>query len=281
MPLVSSRPSRSQPLPAGDWGSGPGRRCGAADGAHPPGPANGSSCEPSSSRRTTLGGAGSIRAPYPCQALPHRASFFITRVRRGGYVFVTWIGDHPRATLARRLRTCRLLRQRCRAAASLVIHEETCALAAARHLDRGPPPRAQVTEKSAASSSSGTLSAPGHSRRYEKADPRPGRDDPIVELFIDPELAHEGFSYVLASGTDGGVLSTGVFDCTGRRRGRRRHSSLAQPGATHVHGHKDTLATRRPRPRQPRAVPAACCSTGSFMTTTRSPGTCATFSSTT
>jgi hypothetical protein len=47
---------------------------------------------------------------------------------------------------------------------------------------------------------------------YEKADPRPGRDDPIVELFIDPELAHEGFSYVLASGTDGCVLLDWVFD---------------------------------------------------------------------
>jgi predicted XRE-type DNA-binding protein len=47
---------------------------------------------------------------------------------------------------------------------------------------------------------------------YEKADPRPGRDDPIVELFIDPELAHEGFSYVLASGADGCVLLDWVFD---------------------------------------------------------------------
>jgi hypothetical protein len=27
-----------------------------------------------------------------------------------------------------------------------------------------------------------------------------------VELFIDPELANEGFSYVLASGADGCVL---------------------------------------------------------------------------
>ena len=46
---------------------------------------------------------------------------------------------------------------------------------------------------------------------YEKADPRPGRDDPIVELFIDPDLAHEGFSYVLASGADGCVLLDWVF----------------------------------------------------------------------
>jgi len=47
---------------------------------------------------------------------------------------------------------------------------------------------------------------------YEKADPRPTRDDAIVELFIDPEVGHEGFSYVLASGADGCVLLDWVFD---------------------------------------------------------------------
>jgi hypothetical protein len=47
---------------------------------------------------------------------------------------------------------------------------------------------------------------------YDKADPRPGRDDPVVELFIDPELATEGFSYILASGADGCVLLDWVFD---------------------------------------------------------------------
>ena len=47
---------------------------------------------------------------------------------------------------------------------------------------------------------------------YGKADPQPGRDDPIVELFIDPELAHEGFSYVMASGADGCVLLDWVLD---------------------------------------------------------------------
>ena len=47
---------------------------------------------------------------------------------------------------------------------------------------------------------------------YEKADPRPTRDDPIVHLFIDPEIGNEGFSYVLASGADGCVLLDWVFD---------------------------------------------------------------------
>ena len=47
---------------------------------------------------------------------------------------------------------------------------------------------------------------------YEKADPQPGKDDPIVELFIDPESASEGFRYVLASGADGCVLLDWVLD---------------------------------------------------------------------
>ena len=47
---------------------------------------------------------------------------------------------------------------------------------------------------------------------YEKTDPRPSKDDPIVELFIDPELGNEGFSFVLASGADGCVLLDWVFD---------------------------------------------------------------------
>ena len=42
--------------------------------------------------------------------------------------------------------------------------------------------------------------------------PAPEPDDPIVELFIDPELGNEGFSYVLASGADGCVLLDWVFD---------------------------------------------------------------------
>jgi hypothetical protein len=47
---------------------------------------------------------------------------------------------------------------------------------------------------------------------YEKADPPPTRDDPIIKLFIDPEVGNEGFSYVLASGCDGCVLLDWVFD---------------------------------------------------------------------
>jgi predicted XRE-type DNA-binding protein len=47
---------------------------------------------------------------------------------------------------------------------------------------------------------------------YEKAEPHPTRDDPIVELSIDPELGSEGFTYTLRSGQEGSVLLDWVFD---------------------------------------------------------------------
>lgn len=40
---------------------------------------------------------------------------------------------------------------------------------------------------------------------YSKADPVPTASDPLVELYIDPELGREGFTYLLASGLEGSV----------------------------------------------------------------------------
>jgi hypothetical protein len=40
---------------------------------------------------------------------------------------------------------------------------------------------------------------------YVKADPQPGVDDPIVEVFVDKELGREGFTYVLKSGLEGSI----------------------------------------------------------------------------
>ncbi len=47
---------------------------------------------------------------------------------------------------------------------------------------------------------------------YAKADPRPCSDDPIVEVFIDPELACEALTYRLRSGSEGFVHIEMVFD---------------------------------------------------------------------
>jgi hypothetical protein len=47
---------------------------------------------------------------------------------------------------------------------------------------------------------------------YAKADPQPTKDDPIVKVFVDPEVGREGFTYVLASGRDGVVLMDYVLE---------------------------------------------------------------------
>lgn len=48
--------------------------------------------------------------------------------------------------------------------------------------------------------SSGTLVFP-----YAKSVPRPTAGDPIVEVYVDPDLGREGFTYVLRSGREGTI----------------------------------------------------------------------------
>ena len=40
---------------------------------------------------------------------------------------------------------------------------------------------------------------------YAKVDPPPTTHDPLARIFVDPELAHEGFTYMLTSGREGTV----------------------------------------------------------------------------
>lgn len=47
---------------------------------------------------------------------------------------------------------------------------------------------------------------------YSKADPVPTPADPLTEVFVDEELAGEGFSYLLASGREGSVLIDQVLE---------------------------------------------------------------------
>ena len=47
---------------------------------------------------------------------------------------------------------------------------------------------------------------------FSKSDPAPSATDRIVELYVDPELAREGFTYVLASGAEGSVMMDHVLD---------------------------------------------------------------------
>lgn len=47
---------------------------------------------------------------------------------------------------------------------------------------------------------------------YAKTSPAPSPDDPVSEVFVDPELGSEGFTYVLASGREGSIHIDAVLE---------------------------------------------------------------------
>ena len=47
---------------------------------------------------------------------------------------------------------------------------------------------------------------------YAQATPSPSADDRIVELYVDPEIGREGFTYCLASGAEGTVHIDAVLE---------------------------------------------------------------------
>ena len=47
---------------------------------------------------------------------------------------------------------------------------------------------------------------------YGKAEPSPTAEDAVVDLYVDPGLGGEGFTYVLASGAEGSVHTDHVLD---------------------------------------------------------------------
>ncbi len=47
---------------------------------------------------------------------------------------------------------------------------------------------------------------------YGKCTPRPSRSDPVTEVFVDPELASEAFTYRLKQGGEGSVHVEPVLD---------------------------------------------------------------------
>ncbi|HEX9094303.1 MAG TPA: helix-turn-helix transcriptional regulator [Coriobacteriia bacterium] len=105
----------------------------------------------------------------------------MTKVRRSGYVFVTWKGDHaPRHVPV--------------GARGLAVNIECVRLNNRRRAFEFETPR-------------GAFSFP-----YAKADPAPTPADPVVEFFIDEELAGEAVTYRLASGREGFVHVEMVFD---------------------------------------------------------------------
>lgn len=47
---------------------------------------------------------------------------------------------------------------------------------------------------------------------YGRCDPAPSPDDRLVEVYVDPELGREGFTYRLGSGAEGSVHIDSVLD---------------------------------------------------------------------
>ena len=47
---------------------------------------------------------------------------------------------------------------------------------------------------------------------YAKADPAPSTDDRVAEVYVDPELGREGFTYRLGSGAEGSVHIDSVLE---------------------------------------------------------------------
>jgi hypothetical protein len=47
---------------------------------------------------------------------------------------------------------------------------------------------------------------------YAKTSPTPTPSDPIVDVYVDPELGHEGFTYLLRSGAEGSLHIDHVLD---------------------------------------------------------------------
>ena len=51
-----------------------------------------------------------------------------------------------------------------------------------------------------------------HPFPYSRCDPAPSTADPVVKVFVDPELANEAFTYQLKSGAEGSVHVDQVLD---------------------------------------------------------------------
>lgn len=47
---------------------------------------------------------------------------------------------------------------------------------------------------------------------FVKCDPRPSATDPLLKVYVDPEVGHEGFTFELKSGQEGTVLMDHVLD---------------------------------------------------------------------
>lgn len=106
----------------------------------------------------------------------------MTKVRRGNYIFMTWLSNHGPALPAD-------------SAADPEIGGRGPAVKIQKVSHNNRRKVFEVTTRT------GTSTFP-----YAIADPKPSTKDRIVSLFVDEELGREGFTYVLQSGKEGSVL---------------------------------------------------------------------------
>ncbi|MGH7555995.1 MAG: hypothetical protein ACREMQ_23580 [Longimicrobiales bacterium] len=138
------------------------------------------------------------------------------KIKRGGFVFRTWKGDHsPRHVHEYR-----------DGDGKLVVKGD---LTRSRAMKGKPSARLidSIRELQAEGSAVKIRSVQANNRRkvfevrvgrrvltfpYAKAAPRPTSGDPILELYVDAELGREGFTYVLADGREGSVHVDDVLE---------------------------------------------------------------------
>lgn len=121
----------------------------------------------------------------------------MTKVRREGFVFLTWMGDHaPRHVHVYR-------------DGALVVRWD---LDTSTRLRR-PAVKIRSVQRNNRKHAFEVATWRHHLLfPYAKADPAPTTADPLVDLSIDEELGREGFTYRLASGREGSVHVEQVLD---------------------------------------------------------------------
>lgn len=112
------------------------------------------------------------------------------KIRRGNYVFISWIGDHGNHVHVFKDRR-------------LVVKWD----------ERGSPLKIKsITINNKKKSFSVTLGKAEYEFPFSKLKLVPSRQNPIIEFRIDSELAREGVTYKLSSGEEGSFLSDEVLE---------------------------------------------------------------------
>ena len=153
------------------------------------------------------------------QPLPREVTFTASKVRRGGFVFLTWAGDHgPRRVHVYRdgrfvlkwdLDNRQAMRGKESRRVLALIEASGVGGLAMRILSVSAKARRRAFE----------VELPGetHPFPYSKCVPVPSPEDPVAEVFVDAELDGEAFTFRLKSGAEGPYTSSRSWNTTRTR----------------------------------------------------------------